>query len=775
MGSDWSRHITRANVSPTTFEDNVTDLLSKIFENDAGSSPVFLDQMRFNRWVLEGDSTQKTIRTKGPNASPCRMDGFTIFGKTARGARHVLDRFGNEQNAVLNFEITTTQSSGMVDYIVKKVDILSLITDAHHRTRTHGGKTYMPSGGTYEDTIGRIGQMNNFKGTNFSTLDSLDARRPVTTLLLFLTNNEVKNGNSRDIARKLDPLWGATPRVTQLSSNGQPVDGAFEIETPGGVQIRIGQVSINELVDVSTTMEALDGAAVRFKSKVTDRFLWDFTRFALGDDNALCMNKKPRSFNSTIKNLAKAGKQSFLVGPLVTPRKKINADVFQFRMKQDDLLELTQIERTIREDESLQRIAVKSHLRGMATSIALKKQFHLPVILVADSDTNIKISGRQKGIRASGGPLKPYGWRVIDGQHRILSGYLKASGAFANNYELDVQIFKFTGNPTDAEVAEATGEIFYDVNYRGVKPPAEVALNHMAKMAKFPYGLEYKGSGYGMSRDLYSSRVHAMRFLQELNDNSLIFKDKFDLFNQGLRESTALGRKLIKPASITTYLAEFFEFGFRTTPRTPWFKSASKSLMWTYQDPIKFPSRSYFHELKDAAGHSVPWGDPRGKITNPSPAHKYGVPTPNELQAAGFYKKLREDFDTFCELIQVTKLGPNGTTTGNHKDAILAWCMEEAFSSAFLPAIFRVFVRFYCSAEPGSSVSFANLTLAPGGLIQRIGKAVNRITIPPNPPGPPKWPVGSGAVEHFEKTIIDDYNNHRSRHKPTGGDILPYP
>ena len=361
---------------------------------------------------------------------------------------------------------------------------------------------------------------------------------------------------------------------------------------------------------------------------------------------------------------------------------------------------------------------------------------------------------------------------MIDGQHRILCGYLKPSTTPAKNFELDVQMFKFTGTPTDAEITEAVGEIFYDVNYRGVKPPAEVALNHMAKMAKFPYGLESKGSGYGESRDLYSSRVHAMRFLQELNDNSVIFRNKIDLFNQGLREPGANGRKLIKPASISTYLAEFFEFGFRTT-RLPYFKSASKSLMWTFQNSTKL-GRSYFHELKDAAGATVPWGDPTGIITNPSPAHKYGVPTPSELQSAGFYAKLREDFDTFCDLIKVKKLGPNGTRTTNQRDAVLAWCMEESFSSAFLPSIFRVFVRFYCSTEPGSSITFANLNLTRGRLIERIGAAIDRISIPPNPPGPPKWPTGSRAVTFFEQAIVTDYNNHgAASRRPTGANIIP--
>ena len=79
-----------------------------------------------------------------------------------------VDRFANEQNAVVNFEITTTAVSSMTDYMVKKIHLLSLLTDSlvppgrmMVRHTTHlAAPTFI---------LERIRTMNNYRTTDFST------------------------------------------------------------------------------------------------------------------------------------------------------------------------------------------------------------------------------------------------------------------------------------------------------------------------------------------------------------------------------------------------------------------------------------------------------------------------------------------------------------------------------------------------------------------------------------------------------------------------------
>lgn len=785
MSWKWSKTISRANVGRDPFESAVGEVLQAIFEGNAGNSPKLYLEMPTTRWVLQGDATKKTVRAgRSPDRSPFKMDAFTIFGN-----RHILqDRFGNKTSAVVNFEFTTTQENDIEDYMVGKINYLSGIVDAHFRARQYNALTYPISPvGSYRETLRNIRTNNdcprhNQEDIDFSQLDQINAQSEIKTMLIFITNNEQKKGTDASLSAKLShpAVWNMAPTVNNVTSGGNPVDGAFDVETPSGNWIRVGQINISELLDIVTSLEALEGTKPRFKNRLTDRFFWDMTRFCFGDDNALSMAdnryKRLKERIRDISDFRTAGTQTFQVGPL-SARIPITAEVYQFRMKQDRLIDLAQVERTMNNAKSLQRTAVKNHLKGMAISIQNGKRFHLPVILIADGDTNFNVgNGANRGLFANQPIFKPYGWRVIDGQHRLFSCYHKEVTAIANNFEMDILMFKFTGGATPEQIEEASGEIFYDVNYRGVTPPAEVALNHMAKMAKFPFGLEKKGSGAGMSKEVYSSRVHAMRFIQELNDNSRIFTNKFDLFNQGLREGGPLNRKLLKPASITTYLAQHFEFGYRTT-RVPFSFSTNKSLMWTYRNAAKFGGgRHFFHEVSNGAGGMVPWGTVGGSVTNPSPAHQYGVPTPSELEAAGFYRKLREDFDNFCERIRIGTLGYRGAPAAGHYDkAVLAWCMDSSISSSFLPALFRVFVRYYCEAQGGAPLQFANLDLTACPRIRRIGRAINALTKPTPGPGlAPAWPGASGGVTFFESSIIDWYNNGGAvPTRPVGPNRIP--
>ena len=106
------------------------------------------------------------------------------------------------------------------------------------------------------------------------------------------------------------------------------------------------------MLDWITTLEALEDAKPRFYGQITDRLFWDMTRFAFGRDNALSMNtsyvRRKRKLVSLgeIENIRSGGRQEFTVGPFGA-RVNIEADVYQFALKQDDLANLIQVERTM--------------------------------------------------------------------------------------------------------------------------------------------------------------------------------------------------------------------------------------------------------------------------------------------------------------------------------------------------------------------------------------------------------------------------------------------
>jgi len=793
MAWEWSKKITRANVSGPTFEENVREALTEAFRSNAGSAPKFYSEFVVNRWVLQGENTKKDIVGGGsPDRSPFKMDGFTIFGQNHK----LVDWQNNDTCAVVNFEFMTTAVGGLVNRIAQKIDYLSTITDAHNRQlEIHPGGAplrYPPAGSDYAGTVRRIKQSNN-KGRNkvlariglctkyqyedidFNALDTVRRGSDIQTLLICMTKHDEKPGTAAQIGNRLHAQfphnWPAVPQVQSVVSKGVDVPGAFDVTTPAGETIRVGQISRKEMLDWITTLEALEDAKPRFYGQITDRLFWDMTRFAFGRDNALSMNtsyrrRKRKQVNlNEIENLRSGGVQEFTVGPFGA-RVNIEADVYQFALRQDDLANLVQVERTMNTPEALQRTAMASHLASMARSWVSGKRSHLPIIVIADENTsfNMDLTARRHGLESSEDIIEPFGWRVIDGQHRVFSAYYKAPCAIANQFTLDVLMYKFRINrvtgalPTAEQMNEASGEIFYDVNYRAVTPPLEVALNHMARCEKFSTGWVGKGGNKaGFDRDLYSARIHAMRFLQELNKNSNVLANKIDLYAQGLVEDFAGApggtRKLLQPKSITTYMQKFFEFGWRNVGQYP-LQSSPDSLYHTYSDPAKFGGVGrFFLQVPPAGGGGgmLDWGAVGGSVPNPSPVHHYGVPSIEQLVNAGFYSRLRQDFDNFCERIEVSGANPILD--------IQNWILKSEVSSSFLPALFTVFVKYY-------GINGGNFDLNAGPRIRAIGRAIAGITAPPNPvTGAPDWAVfkGGGGVTRLVEQIIASYNAARPR------------
>ena len=793
MAWGWSKKITRANVAGPTFEENVREALTEAFRSNAGSSPKFYSEFVVNRWVLEGDNTKKDIiGGSSADRSPFKMDGFMIFGQSHK----LVDRKNNDTCAVVNFEFMTTAVGGLVDRIAQKINYLSTITDAHNRQlEIHPGGAplrYPPAGSNYTGTVRRIKQSNNkernkvlarlglctkyqYEDIDFNALDTVRMGSDIQTLLICMTKHDEKPGTAAQIGARLNAMyprnWPAVPVVLPVQSEGNNVPGAFDVTTPAGETIRVGQISRKEMLDWITTLEALEDAKPRFYGQVTDRLFWDMTRFAFGRDNALSMNtsyrRQKRKLESLgeIENIRSGGVQEFTVGPFGA-RVNIAADVYQFALKQDDLANLIQVERTMNTPDALQRTAMASHLAGMARSWVSGKRSHLPIIVIADENTsfNLNPASARYGLQSNEDIMEPFGWRVIDGQHRVFSAYYKAPVAIANQFTLDVLMYKFqivpgTGAlPTAEQINEASGEIFYDVNYRAVTPPLEVALNHMARCEKFSTGwIGKKGNKAGYDSDLYSARVHAMKFLQELDANSNVLADKIDLYAQGLVEDFAGApggtRKLLQPKSITTYMHKFFEFGWRGAGLNP-LQGSAESLFHTYSSPLKFGGvRRFFLQVSPAGGGGgmLDWGAVGGSVPNPSPVHHYGVPSIEQLVNAGFYSRLREDFDNFCERISVSAANPI--------QDLQNWILKPEISSSFLPALFTVFVKYY-------GVNGGNFDLTAGARISAIGAAIAALAPPIDPvTGFPNWKLirGGGGVTYLVNQIIASYNAARPR------------
>ena len=111
--------------------------------------------------------------------------------------------------------------------------------------------------------------------------------------------------------------------------------------------------------------------------------------------------------------------------------------------------------------------------------------------------------------------LRHYSWALIDGQHRVFSGYnvdLRKTNLAQTEFDAVIRILdankidKLTRNDINADT-------FFDLNYRTLQPKAGVALVRSTEISAWPGGW----INYTSKRMIYSSRVLAAMFILELN------------------------------------------------------------------------------------------------------------------------------------------------------------------------------------------------------------------------------------------------------------------
>ncbi len=244
---------------------------------------------------------------------------------------------------------------------------------------------------------------------------------------------------------------------------------------------------------------------------------------------------------------------------------------------------------------------------------------------------------RQRG----GAPVPPYGWHLVDGQHRAYCYYLVEPGRHVQT--IDVNCYTPANEGDKAFVASA---LFLNVNYKAIKPPIDLALAHHALASSWPrasWVCRNPSRGCPISdSQLYSSRILAARFLLELNEKSSLFKEFFK--QPGAKDP---GKSSVQ--SLSTYLSPEFEI------RDP-------------SDPAN-PLASRFGTVIGAEGT---WTTPD--------------PPPNELGLV--WPKLVQEFDDFLQVVT----GPPDSNGVPTNASILKSLVQRNIN--VLVALWRVFYRY---------------------------------------------------------------------------------
>ena len=179
------------------------------------------------------------------------------------------------------------------------------------------------------------------------------------------------------------------------------------------------------------------------------------------------------------------------------------------------------------------------------------REFVNPVVIATTQDFQVERDPTTGGGLSETSRAEKYLGTLLMGINRwaasIFSGYLvDLSTKKLANVEFDAVIryldpSKISGGTMDDINAQA----FFDLNYRSLPPKADIALVRSTEISAWPNGW----IPYQSRLVIYSSRIHAARFLLELNKKGPL-KDRFGLGGE------KFGTTQIGLSSATTYLID---------------------------------------------------------------------------------------------------------------------------------------------------------------------------------------------------------------------------
>lgn len=416
--------------------------------------------------------------------------------------------------AFLDIEATTHNVEDQEDYVPKKILQLARVLDAN---------------GGLASQIGVLRSNPRYAG--FPLLPTEHEN-----YLLIVSNKSARLSTDSVIRAFLKgtkgSLAGSHPDFDCTPTNTR--GSAYEVTTPSGKKIHLGLIGADRLTELSYLAFALNQS--KRHELVDERFLFELTSSA---DCPLLLDAMPTTVSVT--GLA-PGAPLRIEGKTVTLH-RFTIDPFAF-------LRMATVLRLVSDYSYLQRLPDGNRLAEMGMVIESGDRFPTPVLcLPPDSDA---VEERQSLVRQSGGAaVSAYRWHLIDGQHRVFCYYFIEPGRSVQS--IDVNSYTLSNPPDRASIASS---LFLDVNFKAERPSEDLGLSYYAFMNLWPQGswIPKKGRGRAQrgSKDFFSARILASRFLLELNIQDTIFKDFFKAV--GARDS---GKVSIK--ALSTYLSGDFD------------------------------------------------------------------------------------------------------------------------------------------------------------------------------------------------------------------------
>jgi len=353
---------------------------------------------------------------------------------------------GSPQNALEYWTLDTKPSDGKLIKLMKFMD-------------TNGSKS---------DRRNRLKRLNEKYPAEFPTEEDLEYAYLIGIDRyneLNLADNVAKIQNHID---KAFPLRRA--KVTPITETNAI------LVTMDDFKIVASVLTKGQCADHLSTVFALSknlNKTSEMKKLYFERALFELTEKAAGEDYALLARDADTEIPVTVLSSKAPNLHTLKHAANVTTLHGHNIETYRLRIKLSDLLRLCCVERTINDFGALQRLPDAKHMKMIAEEgLELEKEFVNPIVISTthdfiverDKSGNDYIKPSTKGSNF----LRHYSWALIDGQHRVFSGYnvdLRKGNLAQTEFDAVIRILdaakvnKVTRNDINADT-------FFDLNYR---------------------------------------------------------------------------------------------------------------------------------------------------------------------------------------------------------------------------------------------------------------------------------------------------------------------
>lgn len=601
----------------------------------------------------------------------------------------IMAKTGNRTPLIVNFEYTIKKG--------KALDYWTLETKASDGKLIKLMK-FMNTNGNPAERKERLKRLGSKYSSAFPNEEDFD-----TAYLIGIDRFREINlsDNVTEIQNNVDKEFGAgSAKVSAISNTG-----AITVEMDG-FTIIAGILNLGQCADHMATVHSLSkhlNTTNDMKRLFFERGLFEVTEKLAGREYSLLSNDPLPSIPVTVLSSEAPDSVSNLHSSKVSPMHGHNVETYRLRIRLVDLLRLCTVERTLNDVGRLQRLPVSRHLKMIAMEgINEGREFVNPVVISTTHDFKVERDPTTKADylkpTSMSKNMEHYSWALIDGQHRIFSGYLvDLSTPKLANVEFDAVIRYLNPNKIPSEsMDDINAQTFFDLNYRSLPPKADIALVRSTEISAWPNGW----IPYQTRLVIYSSRIHAARFLLELNKKGPL-KDRFGLGGE------KFGATQIGLSSASTYLGDtynHFDFFFQyKNGGTPNHHKHSIGPLYASWNVKSSSGRLVYPDNKEWMASQPAYeaiSQPNGLEDNV----KIGK-TCKQLEDRGFWENIAKDFNQFLKQIM------DNFDPLKHKFKVggkdIDWtdsmnCLYISKNSGGLPALFGAWFAYVKKHRPPS-------------------------------------------------------------------------